>query len=426
MLQNVDIIRKCVAAGTALAAALLSMPALPTAAEDPLALRISKTELGINDVHEDRVVSVEVRIDGNENGFIASEFGIAYDSRLSLQNIRCECDAANSFSYSSAASSHTIWFSAANAEPESGAAQTHEKLFTLEFVLPEDYALGDVYLLGYEWMGVDGEEAFWYTDTETNEITNLMTYSSAGSISIPDENSPKLSKSSIELNQGATHTLTVQNSDEAGVWFSDNEAVATVADGVVTAVSAGSCNISVFLAGSNALLTCEVNVRSDFRYSMFDSETVTITSPSQKVTLEYPGAVGSIQWISTNMSVVMVEDGVLTPVADGHAQIIASNNGIAKMKTVIVKLENEPETPPSEELTTESQPELACGDLTGDGTVDIVDVIAINKYLLGSVSLDDAQKACADVFHDGVLDTTDGLTLLKFVVEMIPELPVEA
>ena len=59
----------------------------------------------------------------------------------------------------------------------------------------------------------------------------------------------ELNKTSTALTVGETDTLTAtvnpDNSDHTVAWSSDNESVATVSDGVVTAVSAGTANITV-------------------------------------------------------------------------------------------------------------------------------------------------------------------------------------
>ena len=65
-----------------------------------------------------------------------------------------------------------------------------------------------------------------------------------------------------------------------------------------------------------------------------------------------------------------------------------------------------------------------CGDVNGDGTVDIMDVIALNKFLLGSSTLDTTAKTRADADRNGELDSTDSLNILKYVVEIISELPI--
>ena len=58
------------------------------------------------------------------------------------------------------------------------------------------------------------------------------------------------------------------------------------------------------------------------------------------------------------------------------------------------------------------------GDVTGDDSVDIMDVITINQYLLGSCTLNADSKAAADVDGSGEIDSTDSLMILKEVVEV--------
>ena len=451
---------------------LASLPPVPIAAEEPLALRIAKVEVDAASLGENRLVSVEVRLDGNENGFIASEFGIAFDERLTLSEVRADSDAGRSFSYYCVPENHMVWFSGASGDAVSSSTTGRGHLFTLDFILPEQYAERDTYFIGYDWSGVDGESAFWYTAPGVDQLTSLMTYSVAGAITIPDPTAPKLNRTEVTINRGTTFELTVQNVDEQGVWFSDDESIATVKDGVITAIAPGSCTVSVFYTAASALLSCEVNVSSEYRYSMLDDTPVTITSPDEVVWLDYPGTVGSVQWVSTNPDILTVDGGKLSVHGEGVAQVIATNNSISKMKIISIQFtsadpsdgdgtststtttttttetttsittttettttETSTETTTTTAITpsdddpstgeTGTEPVLTAGDLNGDGTIDIVDVIGINKFLLGSVLLSDAQRKSADVYHDNVLDSTDALTLLKYVVALVDTIPVE-
>jgi pectate lyase len=63
------------------------------------------------------------------------------------------------------------------------------------------------------------------------------------------------------------------------------------------------------------------------------------------------------------------------------------------------------------------------GDANKDGKLDIMDVIAVNKCILGTGTLDDAARANADVDNSGAVDSTDALNILKAVVGSIT-LPV--
>ncbi len=62
--------------------------------------------------------------------------------------------------------------------------------------------------------------------------------------------------------------------------------------------------------------------------------------------------------------------------------------------------------------------DLTRGDANTDFSVDIMDVIFLNRYLLGGSSLTDAQKRNCDTNGDSKLDETDSLNILKFVVEL--------
>lgn len=58
------------------------------------------------------------------------------------------------------------------------------------------------------------------------------------------------------------------------------------------------------------------------------------------------------------------------------------------------------------------------GDVTLDCEVDIMDVIALNKQLLGAATLCDTAAKNADVNASGTPDDTDSLSILKYVVEL--------
>lgn len=71
--------------------------------------------------------------------------------------------------------------------------------------------------------------------------------------------------------------------------------------------------------------------------------------------------------------------------------------------------------------TTPSTPseELAAGDVDGDGEISILDVITINKAIMGKEILTDAQNKAADVDGSGKPDANDALQILKKIVGII-------
>jgi len=75
------------------------------------------------------------------------------------------------------------------------------------------------------------------------------------------------------------------------------------------------------------------------------------------------------------------------------------------------------DTPPTD------SPAPSYGDIDEDGELSIMDVILINKSLLGGATLSPAAKTNADVDKSGAVDTTDALIVLKAVVKLVT-LPV--
>lgn len=65
-----------------------------------------------------------------------------------------------------------------------------------------------------------------------------------------------------------------------------------------------------------------------------------------------------------------------------------------------------------------------CGDVNLDGVVSLVDVVCLNKYMAGSMTLNSAALANADCCDDATVNGSDATALLKYVVESIDDLPV--
>ena len=67
-------------------------------------------------------------------------------------------------------------------------------------------------------------------------------------------------------------------------------------------------------------------------------------------------------------------------------------------------------------------PESIIGDANLDGTVDILDVITINKAILGKETLTRHQNEFSDVNQNGVPDSSDSLAVLKYIVGLTSSL----
>ena len=136
-----------------------------------------------------------------------------------------------------------------------------------------------------------------------------------------------LTKGSISLfvGDGATLSATVTPSGTAVTWTSDNNGVAKVSGGRVTAVGDGQTTIraKMTIAGITYEAACSVMVNqpsvalSRGSVSLMPGDSVSLTASTN------PGGV-AVTWSSSNSGVATVNNGKVTAVANGTANIVAT------------------------------------------------------------------------------------------------------
>ncbi|MDE6708112.1 MAG: Ig-like domain-containing protein, partial [Oscillospiraceae bacterium] len=255
--------------------------------------------------------------------------------------------------------------------------------------------------------GLDGSNAYWYADTQNNIIDTLSANSQNGKISFCNPDSEALNYTDLQLNPDAQEQLTVANASGEIFWFSSDAEIATVDEnGVVTAISSGECQIQAFV--NNHILACNVTVLDSYHYSVAKDEEIVITSTETTFVLEYPDAAETVTWISANPDIVTVDsNGTLHAVKEGTANILATCNGKTYKKMITVSFATAPRSV------------VLAGDVDENGSVDILDVIAMNKTILGQKVLTTSQQQAADLDKNGMVDTVDSLTLMKMIVGLI-------
>lgn len=150
----------------------------------------------------------------------------------------------------------------------------------------------------------------------------------------------------IERFDTATITANVEGTTDAVVWSSDNEGVATVSGGVVTAVAAGVATITAKVGDASA--TCAVTVTDSGYFpvlntgkselSLIESATYTLT-PS--VTFRGNGVTASFTYEVADSVVATVSDaGVITAVKEGTTTVTVRSSyvGYSLEETVTVKV----------------------------------------------------------------------------------------
>lgn len=139
-----------------------------------------------------------------------------------------------------------------------------------------------------------------------------------------------LDRASLAVNVGGTGTLvaTVEPdfaTDKSVTWSSSNEAVATVADGVVTGVSDGSATITVTTVNGGFTATAAITVKTAVTGVTLDQTAVTLEvdeTVTLIATLEPATATNqTVGWISGNEDVATVDNGIVTAISVGTATI---------------------------------------------------------------------------------------------------------
>ena len=173
----------------------------------------------------------------------------------------------------------------------------------------------------------DGGDIKAYAASNKGSYPNVHVYKKAISLT--------LDKTELVLVAGSTATLVATlDPENAGTitWSSSNNSVATVDDGLVTAVAAGSATITAKIS-ETIKATCSIVVNSGAVHatgieldknsgSLIAGQSISLTA-----SVEPSNSTDEVTWSSSNNSVATVDDGLVTAVAAGSATITASVNG---------------------------------------------------------------------------------------------------
>ena len=160
----------------------------------------------------------------------------------------------------------------------------------------------------------------------------------------------QISQSTVELTVGESTTLAAtvkpdNATNKAVVWSSSNEAVATVKDGVVKAVKAGSATITVKTEDGGKTATCSVTVNEKVypvESVSLDKTSLTLTEGDEatlSATMKPDNATNkAVVWSSSNEAVATVKDGVVKAVKAGSATITVKTEDGGKTATCKIEV----------------------------------------------------------------------------------------
>ena len=143
-----------------------------------------------------------------------------------------------------------------------------------------------------------------------------------------------LNHNALTLNVGDTNTLTATISpsnatNQSVIWSTNNSSVATVSNGVVTAVSTGSAIITASTVDGNYTATCSITVTANtvsVTGINLSTHSVEMSSIGETYTINYTisptnATNKNITWSSSAPTVATIEDYLITAKGDGTAII---------------------------------------------------------------------------------------------------------
>ena len=126
------------------------------------------------------------------------------------------------------------------------------------------------------------------------------------------------------------------------------------------------------------------------------------------------GTTDDMSWRASKYPLLFNEDYTAKPAFD------AIVDGIEVPETSeTTETETETETESVTEDTSDTPSDILWGDADLSGAVDILDVIAINRAILGKDSLTPEQVKNADVNQNDVPDSVDSLSIMKLIVGLL-------
>ena len=167
----------------------------------------------------------------------------------------------------------------------------------------------------------------------TVTTTSGKTASCTVTVTLPPAESITLNQTALQLYPGKTATLEAAmlplNAGDTLTWTSNNPAVATVQNGVVTAIFDGTAIITVTASPSGKTASCTVTVDGPADAVTLDKTALQLyqNGVAQLIATMTPTtSTDTLAWVSDNPSVATVQDGKISAVGEGTATITVTTS----------------------------------------------------------------------------------------------------
>ena len=230
-----------------------------------------------------------------------------------------------------------------------------------------------------------------------------------------------LNETAITLEIGESQTLTATTNVTSGVqWSISDDTIATVEDGVVTALAAGTATVTA--TAGTAQATCTVTVNEEVK----DTDYAELTVDKTEVELREGGASVSVTatftvndeefdcdlvWISADESIATVEDGSILPVSVGSTVVTVSAEYNGETYSVDISVEVKPD---EHIQVSKGVMELALIEINGD---IISDTFTATAYKSGEENTEVELEFVSSDESVAIVNVVDGVATVTSVGE---------
>ena len=255
---------------------------------------------------------------------------------------------------------------------------------------------------------LDGTDTFFslnYADSGAAYIAKIIVTYGGGSVVA---NPVSLNKTTTSLVVGGQETLVATGGTGAITWNSSDQSVATVVNGTVTAVSAGTAIITVSdAAGGSA--SCTVTVTNADEPTpdgvTLNKQTLSLTVGASETLVAAVTGANSAVWSTSDSAIATVDqNGTVTAVSAGTVTITATvGTASASCTVTVTRADSDADVYPVDmsDLKEDVAYKLALNQVQRNQKLFIINQIALSYYVDSTTDLQEA----ADVF---ITKTTDG------------------
>lgn len=216
-----------------------------------------------------------------------------------------------------------------------------------------------------------------------------------------------LNKNSVSLNVGGKYTLiptiTPSNASNKSVtWSTSASGIATVSTtGEVTAHATGNATITATTVDGEHTATCQITV-SDTPSQEITSNVYTVDQSNSMLL----GVKDEITVAQLKSNLDNNQDNIKIYTADDTEITDTSTIVTTGMKVKLV----------IDDVVQDELEICIMGDVSGDGVIDITDILYIRANILGTYTIENAAAVSAELNEDGMIDITDILYIRAHIL----------